>query len=306
MIPLKAAKVIVLVLITIIVISFVSLPTPKVPTNLVILPCHSVYVNPVDSDKIITNAGADADSWLLAPFQLEANDQLSFLDHLERCKTLIEKRADHAVLMLSGGFTKPQVELSEAQSYFNVGLQRGWFTEDMLNRSVFLEEFARDSYENVLFSLAKFYKLYNNYPEVVTIVGFGFKEPRFVQLHLQTLGYKGDRAEYIGIGPDFPPKPPSESNSLYKQRAEKYYKELSKSEKKFAYDLFLENPFGSQGSTLHRKKISRDPWKKSAKISAELMSGSQPLNALIEIDSLNLDKAMAAYNKFVVPHLPFE
>lgn len=274
------------------------------PTNLIILPCHSVYKDELlPEGKIDPKAGIDSKSWILAPFQVEADNHLSFIDQVERCKTLIDKRSEHAILMLSGGYAKHQLELSEARSYLNLGLQRGWFSESMINKSVYLEEFSRDSYENVLFSLAKFYKLFKKYPEVITIVGFEYEEPRFVDLHLKTLGYTGENAEYIGIGPDFPERSQYESVNDYNIRKDEFFKDLEESEKKYVYDLYIENPFGSIGSKLHQKKISRDPWKKSDKIST-LKSNSDPLNYLISLGDMELENAISTYDNFVLPYLP--
>lgn len=276
----------------------------KAPSNLIILPCHSVYTNQ-NNDESDTNAGLASDDWILASFQTEANDHLSFVDHIERSKTLLHKRGDDAILVLSGGYTKKEIELSESRSYFNLGLQRGWFDETMLGKSVYLEELARDSYENVLFSLVRFYQAYGKFPKLITIVGFGFKESRFVDLHLKTLGYLGEQVEYIGIGPDFPEKESYESVSEYKRNEAEYFTKLAKSEKKFAYDLFKQNPFGSLNSALYEKKVSRDPWSKASQIPIQLKSNSLPLNSLIAIDNMEIDQAMETYNADVKPYLPF-
>lgn len=304
MLPTKNIRIVgAVAFITVVLFSLMSYSPKKAPTNLIILPCHSVYKDEVISN-IDPNAGSKSESWILAPFQVEADDHLSFIDHVERCNTLIKKRSDDAVLMLSGGFTKSQLELSESRSYFNLGLQRGWFDESMLNKSIFLEEFARDSYENVLFSLIRFYKLFHKYPKVITVVGFEFKEPRFVELHLKTLGYTGDNVEYIGIGPDFPKQTKFETLDEYTTKKDNYFKDLEESEKEYAYNLFVENPFGSEGSKLHKKKISRDPWNKSNGIPVELKSSSEPLNYLISIDGMEIDEALQTYNAYVLPQLP--
>jgi hypothetical protein len=42
---------------------------------------------------------------------------------------------------------------------------------------------ARDSLENLLFSLCRFNELSDSYPLDVTVVSFGFKKRRFEELH---------------------------------------------------------------------------------------------------------------------------
>ena len=42
-------------------------------------------------------------------------------------------------------------------------------------RQPYAEEFARDSYENVLFSIARFKELTGHPPRNVTVVGYEFK-----------------------------------------------------------------------------------------------------------------------------------
>lgn len=68
------------------------------------------------------------------------------------------------------------------------------------------ESFALDSYENFLFSMARFREYTGRWPERITIVGYGMKEARFEELHAKairwpTKGYVGKekRFRYVGI-----------------------------------------------------------------------------------------------------------
>jgi hypothetical protein len=47
-----------------------------------------------------------------------------------------------------------------------------------LNARATLEEFALDSYENLLFSLARFKEFTGRYPTKITVVGYGVKRRR--------------------------------------------------------------------------------------------------------------------------------
>jgi hypothetical protein len=51
------------------------------------------------------------------------------------------------------------------------------------------EEHARDSFENLLFSICRFYELTGNYPESITVVGFEFKKERFIKVHRAAARY---------------------------------------------------------------------------------------------------------------------
>ena len=64
--------------------------------------------------------------------------------------------------------------LSEAASYYYLAEEKKWMSEQMKSR-VFLEEFARDSFENLLFSICRFKEVVGAYPSKVTVIGFDFK-----------------------------------------------------------------------------------------------------------------------------------
>jgi hypothetical protein len=51
------------------------------------------------------------------------------------------------------------------------------------------EDYARDSYENLLFSLCRFHELAGSWPRNVTVVGYAFKEERFVSLHRAAISF---------------------------------------------------------------------------------------------------------------------
>jgi len=85
---------------------------------------------------------------------------------------------------------------SEGQSYWNLAnhIHRGDESmEKFLLERVISEEFARDSYENILFSLCRFYEMIGRYPEKITVIGFGFKERRFTDLHRKAIRFPKDR-----------------------------------------------------------------------------------------------------------------
>jgi hypothetical protein len=85
---------------------------------------------------------------------------------------------------------------SEGQSYWNLAhhiYRNDRAMDKFLLERVVSEEFARDSYENVLFSLCRFFEMTGRYPEKVTVIGFGFKERRFSDLHRKAVRFPQER-----------------------------------------------------------------------------------------------------------------
>ncbi len=61
------------------------------------------------------------------------------------------------------------------------------------------EDAALDSYQNVLFSLARFRELTGANPAHITVVGHAFKRRRFEQLHRLALRWPRTRFAYEGV-----------------------------------------------------------------------------------------------------------
>jgi len=69
------------------------------------------------------------------------------------------------------------------------------------------ENFALDSFQNLLFSIARFYEYTNRYPDRITVVSYAFKKKRFVDLHAKALRWPtrssmtggSSRFTYVGI-----------------------------------------------------------------------------------------------------------
>ncbi|KAG0691284.1 hypothetical protein C6P40_002675 [Pichia californica] len=286
--------------------------------NLIILPCHSIFapeLNDNDINKDQISFIEDPNNWLLESFQLESNDHISFINHIQLSFNELHKTIYDSVLVISGGYTKKLIKKSESSSYYNVALKSGILKNPYfkLNKNIFLEEYARDSYENVLFSLATFYKNFNKFPQKITIIGFGFKKERFLSSHLSTIGYyflpniindqldfnnlpdNNNHAKYISSGPII------SNNDIDNDN---YWQNLYNNEKKNALDLFKLNPFGSKNSLLNNKKLKRDPWNKHNEVFNFYKSNNETLNSLIEIENYEINDAWNIYQKKVMPNLP--
>ena len=61
-----------------------------------------------------------------------------------------------------------------------------------------MQEHARDSFENLLFSLCRFYELTGHYPDHLLVIGYDFKHERFADLHRAALRWPDQRFTFIG------------------------------------------------------------------------------------------------------------
>ncbi len=87
---------------------------------------------------------------------------------------------DHsALLVFSGGQTRPDnPPATEGQSYHALALVAGLIPPAPSFQRATTEDFALDSFENVLFSLARFREVTGRWPAKVTVVGFEMKRAR--------------------------------------------------------------------------------------------------------------------------------
>ena len=63
------------------------------------------------------------------------------------------------------------------------------------------ENYALDSFQNLLFSIARFHEFTGHFPSAITIVGYEFKRPRFTDLHREALRWPIDKFNYVGVDP---------------------------------------------------------------------------------------------------------
>ena len=61
------------------------------------------------------------------------------------------------------------------------------------------EDNALDSFQNLLFSIARFHEYTGHSPATITVVGFEIKRRRFTELHRAALRWPEDRFRYVGI-----------------------------------------------------------------------------------------------------------
>lgn len=214
--------------------------------HLIIVPGHGIWKG--------THKGEHQDDWHLESFQKEGNDHLIFVQHIETAMRIADSDLNAAVIF-TGGMTKSVAgRVSEGGSYYSLAKEligRLDVSGSVMERC-YTEEYARDSFENVLFSIARFKQITTSYPARITITGFEFKRHRFMNLHLKTLQFDMEHVGYFGIDP----QPPYDRDS--KQRR-LYFEDLKRAEYKHAVVEFEKDPLGN-GPVLGAKKRSRNPF----------------------------------------------
>lgn len=184
----------------------------------------------------------------MAEFQKGQTD--TFIKHIQFASK-IARRDPSAVLVFSGGQTSSKAgPISEGQSYWLLAEALGELVIDTDGNSLagrmIAEEFARDSYENLLFSIARFKEYTGQYPRKITVVGLEFKKQRFINLHRAILHFPIENFSYFGIDPpQLKGNPPTAG------------------EKANAEIPFSEDPHGCTNKILVNKRRERNPFRRT-------------------------------------------
>jgi hypothetical protein len=150
--------------------------------------------------------------WTLESFQ--RGEPRFYIEHIRRGVELA-RAARESLLLFSGGHTRKESSAwSEARTYRAIAEQHRFWIPDALDassvpevtslradlaRRIGVEEFARDSYENVLFGLCRFRQLTGRAPRRVTVVSWTFKAERFDR-HRAAIRFPAERFSFEGVG----------------------------------------------------------------------------------------------------------
>lgn len=199
--------------------------------NLVVVAGHAVYV--VDD---FDNPAGD-ESWSLQEFQ--KGEPRFYIEHIRRGVEMAAQDAG-ALLVFSGGQTRREAgRRSEAQSYRLIAEHFDWWKTDVSPRTA-CEEYARDSFENLLFGICRFHECTANYPQHVAVVSWAFKRERF-QLHREAIRFPSTRFHFEGAG-----NPVDLASAV-------------EAERRNAVEPFKCDPYGT-GGRLAEKRDDRNPF----------------------------------------------
>ncbi|KAG1745444.1 uncharacterized protein EDB91DRAFT_1120901 [Suillus paluster] len=172
-------------------------------SHLVIVPGHAIWTG-TQPDEVLNE-----DRWTLEEYQRGGGGFriAAFVEHIRR-GVEITLKDDTSLLIFSGGQTRLQSTTTEAESYMRLATSLGLFYpeskgthhEPYFPRAT-TETHALDSYQNFLFSVARFHEMTGRYPLRVTVVGYEMKRRRFEELHRAAIRFPSHNFEYIGIEP---------------------------------------------------------------------------------------------------------
>lgn len=158
--------------------------------NLVLVAGYAVYV----ADNFDNPAGNS--SWFLQDFQ--RGEPPFYIEHIYKGVEFADEDPK-SLLVFSGGQTRCEAgPKSEAQSYWMVADHFHWWWKMNVKLRATTEEFARNSFENLLFGICRFYECAHRYPSNITVVSWAFKEERF-ELHREHIGFPKPRFIFKGV-----------------------------------------------------------------------------------------------------------
>lgn len=138
--------------------------------------------------------------WLLKPFQ--CGEELQLEEQAAVGVRLAAKDAPHSLLVFSGGNTAQAG--SEAAGYLAMCRQRKWFGYKGVEAFATSENYARDSFENILYSICRFRQVVGKYPKRFKVVSWGFKYERF-EMHRRALRIPDGAWDFHGVGKPIDP-----------------------------------------------------------------------------------------------------
>jgi hypothetical protein len=199
--------------------------------NLILVAGHAVYIaNNFDTPT-------DDRNWYLQEFQ--KGEPPFYIEHIYRGVELTTADVK-SLLVFSGGQTRLEAgPKSEAQSYWMIADHFCWWWRTNVKIRATTEEFAQDSFQNLLFGICRFYECTGRYPEVVTVISWAFKKQRF-ELHRDAIRFPTESFHFMGAN-----NPVDLAGAM-------------KGEGK-AIDSFAADPYGA-GKDLGSKRTERNPF----------------------------------------------
>ncbi len=152
-------------------------------SHLVLVPGHAVWS--LQGDPL------DDRSWHLKPFQ--NGEPRYFVEHI-RAGVETASTDPASLLLFSGGATEKDAgPLTEALGYWKIAEHYGWWGTGIKSRA-FTEDYALDSFLNLLYALFRFAQIAGVWPERISVCGWGFKRRRIAELHRTALHWGRDFA----------------------------------------------------------------------------------------------------------------
>lgn len=186
--------------------------------------------------------------WYLLDYQQGRDLPREFVNHIA-AGVEVAAKDPRSILIFSGGQTRADAgPRSEAQSYYFVAEHFDWWGHPAVAGRTVTEEYARDSFENLLFSLCRFTEISNGrYPSKVTVISFDFKKHRFAELHAKALRLPS--FTFVPMEPQV-----TGTNSPLK-----FDKQAAIDGERITVHQFRQDPYGC-GTVLAKKRQERNPF----------------------------------------------
>lgn len=199
--------------------------------NAILVAGHSILKRYTDFEQ--------DESWHLLDFQVR--EAPCYVGH-SRAGVEAAAADPSALLIYTGGQSRRDAgPRSEAHSYHTIAVENGWWgCREVADRAI-TEEFARDSFENLLLGICRFREFTGHYPDQVTLVSWEFKRERF-DMHRRAICWPGERYTYLG-----PNNPPHLDQALAAEQ---------RARAKYAADPY------SSGPEFRSKRIERNPYRR--------------------------------------------
>ncbi|KAI6044665.1 hypothetical protein EDC04DRAFT_3055900 [Pisolithus marmoratus] len=172
--------------------------------HLIIVPGHAIWMGSIPEHVL------NEEYWTLEDYQKGGGQAQALTDHIKYGAALAMED-ESSLLVFSGGQTRLLSTTTEAESYMRLALSLDLFRNHPPSSSAippFLpfprattETYALDSYQNLLFSLARFHEVTGRYPSRVTVVGYEMKRRRFEELHRAAIRFSTRFFQYVGLEP---------------------------------------------------------------------------------------------------------
>lgn len=170
--------------------------------DLIVVAGHATFGN----DVATVPAQPDLDQWWILNASFQLGEPPFYIEHIRRGVVLVAHNPA-ALLLFSGGLTRADTKWSEAETYYELAKQSQCWIPDQYNENNIRERilqrtekerFARDSYENLLYSICRFHQLTHRFPRFVTVVSWAFKAARF-DLHRAAIQFPRARFRFDGF-----------------------------------------------------------------------------------------------------------
>jgi len=152
----------------------------------------------------------------------------------------------HSLLIFSGGQTRAVTgPADEGGSYYRVADALNLWGNTNVRTRTATEEFATDSFQNLLYSMCRFKEITSSYPTKVTVISFSFKRQRFEGLHAPAMHIPAPFFNYIGVDP------PASTGFDYQRAADGESNTVAQ---------FETDPYGCYTEALKEKRKGRNPF----------------------------------------------